>query len=137
MAIAPEAGNVGPIGASGIGFGAGALCYVAMQFRHRLKIDDALEVFAVQRVGGIRGAIATAIFAVGGVALFAGEANLLLANFRAVLATIGYSLVVTAIILVALDKTPGPGLRADQIDEDSGLDAAMHGELAYVADRAD
>ena len=67
VAITPAAGNVGPMGAFGIGFGAGVLCYVAVQFRHRLKIDDALEVFAVHGVGGIWGAIATAIFAVGGV----------------------------------------------------------------------
>ena len=137
VAITPAAGNVGPMGAFGIGFGAGVLCYIAVQVRHRFKIDDALEVFAVHGVGGIWGAIATAIFAVGGIGLVDGDANLLWANFRAVVATIGFSLVVTTIILLALDKIPGLGLRADPVDEDSGLDVAMHGERAYVADGAD
>ncbi len=137
VAITPAAGSVGPMGSLAVGLGAGVLCYVAVQLRHRFKIDDALEVFAVHGVGGIWGAIATAIFAVGGVGLIDGDANLLWANFRAVVATIGWSLIVTAIILLALDKIPGLGLRAETSEEDTGLDLTMHGERAYVADGAD
>ena len=137
VAITPAAGSVGPMGSLAVGLGAGVFCYVAVQLRHRFKIDDALEVFAVHGVGGIWGAIATAIFAVGGVGLVDGDANLLWANFRAVVATIGWSLIVTAIILLALDKIPGLGLRAETVEEDTGLDLTMHGERAYVADGAD
>ena len=137
VAITPAAGSVGPMGSLAVGLGAGVFCYVAVQLRHRFKIDDALEVFAVHGVGGIWGAIATAIFAVGGVGLIDGDANLLWANFRAVVATIGWSLIVTAIILLALDKIPGLGLRAETVEEDTGLDLTMHGERAYVADGAD
>ena len=137
VAITPAAGSVGPMGSLAVGLGAGVFCYVAVQLRHRFKIDDALEVFAVHGVGGIWGAIATAIFAVGGVGLIDGDANLLWANFRAVVATIGWSLIVTAIILLALDKIPGLGLRAETSEEDTGLDLTMHGERAYVADGAD
>ncbi len=137
VAITPAAGSVGPLGSLGVGFGAGALCYVAVQMRHLLKIDDALEVFAVHGIGGIWGAIATAIFAFGGVGLVDGDANLLWANFRAVAATIGYSLVVTTVILLILDRIPGLGLRASREDEDTGLDLTQHGERAYVADGAD
>ena len=137
VAITPAAGSVGPMGSLAVGLGAGVFCYIAVQFRHRFKFDDALEVFAVHGVGGIWGAIATAIFAVGGVGLIDGDANLLWANFRAVVATIGWSLIVTAIILLALDKIPGLGLRAETSEEDTGLDLTMHGERAYVADGAD
>ena len=137
VAITPAAGSVGPMGSLAVGLGAGVFCYIAVQLRHRFKIDDALEVFAVHGVGGIWGAIATAIFAVGGVGLVDGDANLLWANFRAVVATIGWSLIVTAIILLALDKIPGLGLRAETSEEDTGLDLTMHGERAYVADGAD
>ena len=137
VAITPAAGSVGPMGSLAVGLGAGVFCYIAVQLRHRFKIDDALEVFAVHGVGGIWGAIATAIFAVGGLGLVDGDANLLWANFRAVVATIGWSLIVTAIILLALDKIPGLGLRAETSEEDTGLDLTMHGERAYVADGAD
>ena len=137
VAITPAAGSVGPMGSLAVGLGAGVFSYVAVQLRHRLKIDDALEVFAVHGVSGIWGAIATAIFAVGGVGLVDGDANLLWANFRAVIATIGWSLIVTTIILLILDKIPGLGLRATNTEEDTGLDLTMHGERAYVADGAD
>ena len=137
VAITPAAGSVGPMGSLAVGLGAGVFCYIAVQLRHRFKIDDALEVFAVHGIGGIWGAIATAIFAVGGLGLVDGDANLLWANFRAVVATIGWSLIVTAIILLALDKIPGLGLRAETSEEDTGLDLTMHGERAYVADGAD
>jgi Amt family ammonium transporter len=54
-----------------------------------------------------------------------------------VLATFAYSLAVTAVILLALDKVPGLGLRAVEKDEDDGLDVSEHGERAYVRDGAD
>ena len=107
-----------------------------MRYRHKLKIDDALEVFAVHGIGGIWGAIATAIFAME-IGVFAGEGDLLWANFRATVATIAYSGVLTFVILKVLDVIPGLGLRADEPEEDSGLDVSFHGERAYVSDGAD
>ena len=64
VAITPASGYVGVMGALAIGFGAGILCYIAVYFRHRTGIDDALEVFAVHGVGGIWGALAVGVFAV-------------------------------------------------------------------------
>ena len=54
-----------------------------------------------------------------------------------VIATLVYSGVVSFIILFILDKIPGLGLRADEADEDLGLDLASHGEQATVRDGAD
>jgi len=58
-------------------------------------------------------------------------------NVVATLSTIVYSFVVTFIILKILDVIPGLGLRADEADEDAGLDVSLHGERAYVGDGAD
>ena len=66
-----------------------------------------------------------------------GDAEALVTNVIAVLATIAYSLVVTFVILKILDVIPGLGLRADETEEDTGLDIALHGERAYVGDGAD
>ncbi|GIT18176.1 MAG: hypothetical protein CM1200mP39_09820 [Dehalococcoidia bacterium] len=77
------------------------------------------------------------IFAVGGIGLVDGDAALVIDNIIAVAATIGYSFVVTFVILKILDVIPGLGLRADEVDEDAGLDIALHGERAYVGDGAD
>ena len=137
VAITPAAGVVGVMGAMGVGAGAGVITFLAVRFRHKLKIDDALEVFAVHGMGGIWGAIATAIFAAGGAGLVDGEVDLFWANLRATVATIAYSGLMTFIILKALDVVPGLGLRAEEADEDVGLDLSLHGERAYVSDGAD
>ncbi len=141
VAITPASGFVGVMGALGIGFGAGILCYFAVLLRAKTNLDDALEVAAVHGMGGLWGALATGIFAVeaiGGTAgLIEGNGGIMGTQAIAVLATIGYSLVVTAIILKVLDLIPGLGLRAAENSEDQGLDLAMHGERGYVSDGAD
>ena len=137
VAITPAAGFVGPMGSIAVGVGAGILTFYAVRIRHKFGFDDALEVAAVHGLGGVWGAIATGIFAVGGIGLIDGDAALVIDNIIAVVATIGYSFVVTFVILKILDVIPGLGLRADEVDEDAGLDIALHGERAYVGDGAD
>ena len=137
VAITPASGFVGPMGAIAIGLGAGVLTFYAVRIRHKFGFDDALEVMAVHGIGGIWGAIATGIFAVGGIGLIDGNADVLGYNVVATLATIAYSFTVTFIILKILDVIPGLGLRADEADEDAGLDVSLHGERAYVGDGAD
>src|SRR6185503_8255800 len=46
-----------------LGAAVGAICYGATLLRGRLRIDDALDVFAVHGVGGTFGAVATGVFA--------------------------------------------------------------------------
>jgi len=113
------------------------LTFYAVRIRYKFGFDDALEVMAVHGIGGIWGALATGIFAVGGIGLVDGDAEVLGYNVVAVLATIAYSFIVTFIILKILDVIPGLGLRAEDADEDAGLDIALHGERAYVGDGAD
>ena len=137
VAITPAAGFVGPMGSLAIGLGARVLTFYAVRIRHKFGFDDALEVMAVHGIGGIWGALATGIFAVGGIGLIDGDAKVLGYNAVAVLSTIAYSFVVTFVILKILDVIPGLGLRADDAAEDAGLDVSLHGERAYVGDGAD
>ena len=141
VAITPASGFVGAMGALAVGAGAGLCCYFAVLLRAKTNVDDALEVAAVHGVGGLWGALATGIFAAAAVngvdGLIAGNAEVMINQIIAVGATIGYSLVVTAIILKALDLIPGLGLRASEPDEDQGLDLTLHGERGYVSDGAD
>jgi Amt family ammonium transporter len=137
VAITPAAGFVGVMGSMAIGLGAGIITYAAVQLRHRLKIDDALEVFAVHGMGGIWGALATGIFAANGLGVVDGEFDVFWANLRATVAVIAYSGVATFVILKVLDVIPGLGLRATAQEEDRGLDVSFHGERGYVADGAD
>src|SRR5216110_1175738 len=57
VAITPAAGFVNVMGAIVIGFGAGVVCYLAIQLRERIKVDDALDVWAVHGIGGTWGAL--------------------------------------------------------------------------------
>ena len=141
VAITPAAGFVGVMGALGIGFGAGLICYFAVVLRNKTMLDDALDVFAVHGVGGIWGAIATGIFAIAAVGgtngLLNGNAEQLGIQVIAVVATLIYSLVVSLVILKVLDVIPGLGLRISMREEDEGLDLVAHGERAYIRDGAD
>ena len=141
VAITPAAGAVGVMGALAIGLGAGVFCYIAVQVRPKLGVDDSLDVFAVHGIGGIWGALATGIFTV---EAFAGVPGLVNGNVEqlgiqavGIGATIAYSFIASLIILKVLDLIPGLGLRASERDEGTGLDVAAHGERAYVSDGAD
>src|SRR5947207_9335079 len=59
VAITPASGFVTAGGALIIGLVVGGLCYSATLLRERVKVDDALDVFAVHGVGGVFGALAT------------------------------------------------------------------------------
>ena len=140
VAITPASGYVGVMGALGIGFGAGVFCYIAVWLRTKTRLDDALEVFAVHGVGGIWGAMATGVFAVavigGTEGAIEGNGGQLLTQLIAVASTLGYSFVVTVVILKVLDLVPGLGLRVEEGEEDDGLDLSAHGERAFVGDGA-
>jgi len=135
VAITPAAGFVTPTAAILIGFGAGALCFLAVEYVVRRRVDDALDVFGVHGVGGIFGALATGIFAstainpAGVDGLLAGNFNLLAVQAIAVVAVAIYAAVVTWGILKVLDLTIG--LRVAPEEERQGLDVSLHGEPAY------
>ena len=142
VAITPAAGAVGVLGSLAIGFGAGLLCFFAVELIHKTDMDDALDVFAVHGIGGIWGAIATGIFTVSAISggtsgLIEGNPSQVGIQAVGVVATLIYSGVVSFVILFILDKIPGLGLRASESDEDLGLDLASHGEQATVRDGAD
>ena len=134
VAITPAAGFVGPMPALIIGIGAGVICYVAIVALAKLKVDDALAVFGVHGMGGIWGAIATGLFVGWGYgALGEGVTRMAQVNVQliAIGATIAYSFVVTAIILLIIKFTLK--LEVSEEEERAGLDVSQHGEEAYMA----
>ena len=135
VAITPASGYVDTSAALVIGLVAGAICYSAILLRERLKVDDALDVWAVHGVGGTWGAIATGIFAstavnaAGRDGLLRGNPNQVLIQLVAVGATWAFSAAATFVILKAIDVLLG--LRVRREDEVMGLDLSQHGEVAY------
>jgi ammonium transporter, Amt family len=62
--ITPASGYVGPIGAVAIGVMGGVVCCIAAGVvKHRLGIDDSLDVFGVHGLGGMLGSLLLAAFA--------------------------------------------------------------------------
>ena len=133
VAITPASGFVTAGGAVVIGLAAGGLCYSATLLRERLRIDDALDVFAVHGVGGVFGAIATGVFATTAINAFPGlvdgNPGQLVTQAIAVGATVAYSAVATFVIIKAVNFVLGLRVRADE--EEVGLDLSVHGEVAY------
>lgn len=136
VAITPASGFVGPLAAVAIGVGAGVFCYAAVQYKNKKGFDDALDVWGVHGIGGTWGAIATGIFAdtainsAGADGLLFGNPAQMVPQIIGVAATWGYSLIVSFIILLVIDKTMG--LRVRPEEEAIGLDLAQHAEEAYV-----
>jgi Amt family ammonium transporter len=133
VAITPASGFVDASAAIIIGFMAGATCYGAILLRERLKIDDALDVWAVHGVGGTLGAILTGVFAVAAVGgasgLIDGNAGQVGKQLVAVAATWIYSGIATFAILKVVDHFVG--IRVEESEEEAGLDSSQHGEVAW------
>lgn len=134
VAVTPAAGFVLPSGALAIGLIAGSVCfYSATVLKNRFGYDDSLDAFGVHGVGGIVGALLTGIFAYGPLSATAdnpagvsGSWTQLLHQGEAVAVTILWSVVVTALIIVVVNKLVG--IRVSDDDEQEGLDMTQHGE---------
>jgi Amt family ammonium transporter len=133
VAITPASGYVDASAAIIIGMAAGAVCYGAILLRERLKVDDALDVWAVHGVGGTLGAILTGVFAVAAVngasGLVDGNGSQVAKQLVAVAATWIYSGLATFVILKIVDHFVG--LRVEEAEEEAGLDSSQHGEVAW------
>lgn len=133
--ITPAAGVAGPMGAVLIGLCGGLVCFtITNLLKHKLKLDDSLDVFAVHGVGG---ALGTLLVAVVGQPGFGGtgfpEGVTALDQFGSQLLGLGVTAawagVVSWVIFAGLRATAG--LRVTEEDEFDGLDITTHGERAY------
>ncbi|WP_232221962.1 ammonium transporter [Alcanivorax jadensis] len=137
--ITPASGFVGPAAALVIGLSAGVICFYSVIFiKHKLKIDDSLDVFPVHGVGGILGTLFAGIFASTELGLFSGYGFAkpeftMLDQFGVqalgVVATFVYTAVVTWVLLKLVGLFSE--LRVDSDEETQGLDIALHEERGY------
>ncbi|MFT5090541.1 MAG: Amt family ammonium transporter [Planctomycetota bacterium] len=132
-AITPASGWVGPLGAVVIGMVSSVVAYWAATWLKRTAgYDDALDVVGVHGFSGIVGTILVSFFASS--ALGGTEENLdmigqLGVQLWAIAATAIYTLIVSFIILKAIDLISG--LRVEEDVEIAGLDLGEHGEVGY------
>jgi Amt family ammonium transporter len=134
--ITPAAGYVSPVTAVIIGIAAGGVCYFAVALKNRLQWDDALDVWGVHGVGGFLGIVLLGVFATtafnpaGTDGLIAGNGAFFLKQLVAVAVSSVWAFAFTYGMLWLIDRvTP---VKVDAAAEESGLDAALHGETAYL-----
>jgi Amt family ammonium transporter len=134
--ITPAAGYVSPVSAVIIGIAAGVVCYFAVALKNRLRWDDALDVWGVHGVGGALGIVLLGVFATtlfnssGANGLLAGNAAFFGKQLAAIALSSVWAFVFTYAMLWLIDRvTP---VKVDSTAEETGLDAALHGETAYL-----
>ena len=135
VAITPACGTVGVGGALLIGAAGGLAGFWGVgALKHRLRIDDTLDVFGIHGVCGIVGALLTAVFSApvlgGAMGADYSMARQLGVQAVGIVATLLLSGLVTAASLALLARVMPLRLEAD--DEREGLDIATHGESAYA-----
>jgi Amt family ammonium transporter len=134
--VTPASGFVGPLGGCLLGLSGSLVCFFAVEaVKHRLRIDDTLDVFAVHGLGGILGTILVAFlahpslqgagYADGGTAM-----TQLATQLIGVGVVVAWSVIMTALIVVGIRASIGLRASPDEIEE--GLDLTSHGERSYT-----
>lgn len=135
VAITPAAGFVNIVGSVIIGAIAGFICYFSVTaMKPKIGYDDALDVFGIHGMAGMIGAILTGVFAdpainEAGKGLLYGNPGQLWTQTIAVLVTIVYTAIMTALIFLVIRIFMK--IRVTEEDEIAGLDSSQHSERAY------
>jgi Amt family ammonium transporter len=136
VAITPAAGYVSPTGAVVIGFIVSVVCYMAVELKKHLGLDDALDVWGCHGVGGVVGCICTGIFATtvwnagGADGLLRGGVRFFGVEVVSVVITMAYAFLFSYVALWLIDKVTA--VKVTDEEEELGLDASLHGEEAYL-----
>ena len=142
VAITPCAGFVGAMPSIAIGAAAGIVCYLAINLKFKLGYDDSLDVVAVHLVGGLLGSLLLGFFADASVnpagtdgVFYGGGWSLLGEQAIAVIAVGLFSGIMSLIIAMVLKVVLPKGIRADEEEEEQGLDLTQHSETGYALER--
>jgi Amt family ammonium transporter len=136
VVITPSAGYVTMGSSIVIGAIAGVVCCLAIELKHKLGYDDALDVVVVHGVGGLVGGILTGVFATEKVnpaiaeVLKAGRGALMLNQFIAIGVTLAFAGIGSYVLAILINKVTR--LRSSESAEIKGLDHSYHGEYGYA-----
>jgi Amt family ammonium transporter len=134
--VTPASGFISPLGGCILGVAGAIVCFFAVDFvKHKMKIDDTLDVFAVHGLGGILGTVLVAFLAHPALngAGFGDNPDAmtqLKVQLMGVGATVVWSGVVTAILVAGIRAMVGLRASPDEVEE--GLDLTSHGERSYT-----
>ncbi|MGL6193219.1 MAG: ammonium transporter [Thermoguttaceae bacterium] len=127
VAITPSAGWVLPGQSLFIGFFTAICCNIAIHWKNKTSIDDALDVFPTHGLGGVLGTILTGVFVDG---LLVGNYGVFWIHVMAIFGVCLYSFVVSY-FLYTITNWMIP-LRVSAENEWIGLDQSQHDELYMI-----
>ena len=137
VAITPACGFLEAGPALLLGLVAGGCSFFAVQLKHRLSYDDALDVVGVHFVGGVVGMLFLGLLASSSVNAAVTDQGLLLGGgftqlgrqTVGVLAATAFSFTASWLLAKAIDRVLV--WRVTHDEEQTGLDQALHAETAY------
>ena len=137
VAITPACGFLEAGPSLVLGLAAGGCAFFAVQLKHRMSYDDALDVVGVHYVGGVVGMLFIGLFAsaaVNGVVaseglLLGGGLDQLGRQALGVLAASAFSFLASLLIAKGVDLVLP--WRVSEEEEQVGLDMSLHSETAY------
>lgn len=134
--VAPASGYVDPFGGLLLGIVGSCVCFLTVDLvKHRFKVDDSLDMFAVHGVGGILGTLLVSVLALpvlGGVGYAEGVSvfSQFTVQLGGVIVTMLWSGIATYLIVVTTKSMMATRPNDDDIEE--GLDLSAHGERGYT-----
>ncbi|GAA5873650.1 hypothetical protein JCM3774_005005 [Rhodotorula dairenensis] len=141
VGITPAAGYVGTPSALAIGFVTAVVANYATGIKILLKVDDAVDTFALHAVGGFTGAVLTGLFADDRVTSFDGYSSgsgwinhhyiQLGYQLAGAVTIMAYTAVVSLVLCYLINWIPGMHFRVGTDSEIVGMDESECGEYAY------
>jgi Amt family ammonium transporter len=134
VGITPAAGFVPVYVASLIGSLTSSCSFMTVKYKHLIGVDEGLDIFAIDGVGGFIGDVLTGFFASKTIPALDGRTNTSTGGwwdhnwkqmgYQLAAATVcaSWSFVISIILLFVIDRIPGCHLRASEEDELRGLD---------------
>lgn len=143
VAATPASGFITPHASILLGVVTGAVCNYGTKVKYLIHIDDAMDVFAEHGIAGALGLLFNGLFGADYIIGLDGVNNGIPGGFvnknwkqlyiqiAYIVAAAAYTFVVTTLICLAINKTPGLHLRASEEAELLGMDDDQLGEFAY------
>jgi Amt family ammonium transporter len=132
VAITPGAGFVAVPQSIFIGVFAAIISNLAVYYKSKSRLDDALDVFPCHGIGGMVGMLMTGVFATKAVnsagpdGLFYGNPEFLWIQFKGMAIVVAFSITMSYLIFKFIGLIVP--LRVSEVDEAAGLDASQHNE---------